>query len=84
MEWESKKKLYRSETMLMKFTLPLGYLAYKKKKRRNPGNYYTVEQILSAVGLKISEQCEEIQKQAEGMIGSQIPNQTNKRRKQNG
>jgi len=68
MEWESKKKLYRSETMLMKFTLPLGYLAYKKKKRRNPGNYYTVEQILSAVGLKISEQCEEIQKQAEETV----------------
>ena len=68
MDWESKKALNRSEEMLMKLTLPLGYLTYKRKKRKEPTRYYTVEQMLSAAGLEIKDQCEEIQSKAKEIV----------------
>lgn len=68
MEWESKRKLYCSEKMLMKLTLPLGYSMYKKKKRKNTNNYFTVEQMLSAAGINISEQCSDIRHKAKEIV----------------
>jgi len=68
MEWESKKELYRSEKMLMKITLPLGWSTYKKKRRKNLSSVFTVAEMLSAAGVCVEEQSEEIRSKAATVV----------------
>ena len=68
MEWETKKDLYRSEKLLMKVTLPLGYLSYQVKKRKNPSAYFTVGELFSAAGLDIDIQSDEIRNKVDDIV----------------
>ena len=68
MEWEIKKELYRSEELLGKVTMPLGWMTHKRKMRKTPECCFTVAEMLAAAGLCIEEQCEEIRKEAQTVV----------------
>lgn len=68
MEWESKKAFGRNEKLFMTAILPIGNILCKRKQRKHPEMFYTVEQMLAAAGLQIQDQIPQIQQMAKEIV----------------
>ena len=68
MNWESKKSFERKEKLFMAGILPIGNMTSRRKQRKFPERFYTVEQMLSTAGIKIEDQIPEIQQKAKDVV----------------
>ncbi len=68
MNWESKKNFERKEKLFMMGILPIGNVLCKRKQRKFPEFFYSVEEMLNAAGICISEQAPEIINMAKQVV----------------